>query len=1077
MAQNSLSAPMRRWLPRAFFTLLLALLLALPCAAGEQGRTVRIGYIDYAGFIARQDDGSYTGYGVQYLREIAKYTGWNYEYVYDTWPNQLAALKAGKIDFLCHAQKTPAREQDYLFGRYSDGSESSLLYVRSGDDRYYYEDTAHFDGMTVAFLADSFQNDVFAAYAAANGFTYTARFFDTDALAFAALDEGRVDAVAMGSLAGKSGYKVVSRYSSDPFYFMTGKANAALLAELDHAMGEILAVRPNFGADLYETYYGGADSATGLCLTRAEAEFVGATGEITVGLLPDRAPFSATGESGRPEGIVRDVMDLVARKSGLRFRYEMLAPGQTPAGYLAQRPEALLAGVAEGNATLASSAYLISDSFADSNVILVCRSGWQYGDNGHSSYTLAVLASSTALQSYVALSEPSYRINTYPTTEACLRAVLAGRADFAAQSIDIVTPLLQNPHYAGLTPLPNVFMPERLAVAELAGSGNKQLMNILDKSITSISGAELREITLRHTIANRYRLTLGDAVYRYRLPLAVIVLLLLVCAALVLRALLARQRYVRQIQLKNDALARAVAQAEGANRAKSNFLSRMSHEIRTPLNAIVGITAIARQHEQEPRKMDEYLNKIDGSSRILLSIINDILDMSAIESNKIRFNDAEFDMKEILTGLSGMYYTQCRAKGVQFTLSSDLQDELLIGDSLRVNQILLNILSNAFKFTDAGGAITVTVRQLARREDGRTVVQFVVADTGCGMTPEMQARLFLPFEQESATTALLHGGSGLGMSIAKNLIDRMDGTIGVDSEKGRGTTVTVELPFPATGRAAVPAPRELGSLRALAVDDDAAARDYIAIVLGRIGVPYDTAASGREALAKVQEARSEGSPYDICFIDWKMPDMNGISLIKQLRQQPGRLMIAMVSAYDRSEAEAAALQAGADLFVTKPLFQSTIFNALVQLCGGRLRAAKPARGAHDLAGAHILLAEDNELNRAIAVELLEMANARVDCAANGREAVDKFVRSLPGRYNAVLMDIQMPEMDGYAATRAIRASAHPQAREIPIFALTANAFAEDVRLARDAGMNGHIAKPIDTGVLYGTLETALHLQG
>ena len=521
---------------------------------------------------------------------------------------------------------------------------------------------------------------------------------------------------------------------------------------------------------------------------------------------------------------------------------------------------------------------------------------------------------------------------------------------------------------------------------------------------------------------------------------------------------------------KRKALEDALEAANKATEAKSEFLSRMSHEIRTPMNAIVGLNAIARNHVAEPLKVEDYLNKIDASAKVLLNIINDVLDMSAIANNKLKIAKSEFDLKAVLNAISTIYYTQCEQKGVRFIMDVDVKNELLIGDSLRVNQILMNLVSNAFKFTDRGGSIAVRVKE-NRREDDTVFLQFKVTDTGVGMAPEMLKRIFKPFEQESAATAKKYGGSGLGLSITKNLVTMLRGDIAVESEKGKGTTFTVELPFKTTGRASEPVDKsKFKNLRMLVVDDEKSAREYTGMLLDRIGVKYDLAISGVDALEKVRAAQAAGNGYNLCLLDWKMPGLDGVDVTKELRKLvPAGMMVIIVSAYDTSEMEDEATNAGADMFVSKPLFQSTIFNLLVQMLGGKMGLGAIPFSSYDFSGHRALLAEDNPINSEVARELLRMVKLDCDLAENGKEAVDKFNKAAPGTYDLILMDIQMPLLDGYGATKAIRALPRPDAKTIPIFAMTANAFTEDVSAALTCGMNGHLAKPIDVAKLYATV--------
>lgn len=386
----------------------------------------------------------------------------------------------------------------------------------------------------------------------------------------------------------------------------------------------------------------------------------------------------------------------------------------------------------------------------------------------------------------------------------------------------------------------------------------------------------------------------------------------------------------------------------------------------------------------------------------------------------------------------------------------------------------MNFLSNALKFTPEGGSIALNIVQTSKRED-KVYMSFSVTDTGCGMSEDMKQRLFKPFEQESASTAQKHGGSGLGLSIAKNLVEMMQGQLSFESEQGKGTTFRADIPFGLCEQEEMVNDNRLKSVKALVVDDEEESTEYVASVLRRIGVEYSVAYSGEEAVDMLKKEHDSGSGYDICFIDWKMPKVSGVDVTREIRKLFNEdTLIIIVSAYDLSEVEDEARAAGADQLVTKPLFQSTVFNLLMMLSGGKYKHNTANEEEFDFTGHRVLLAEDNAFNRDIATELLDLVNMEVDTAENGEEAVEKFKNAPEGTYDVILMDIQMPVKDGHQATREIRALERADARQIPIYAMTANAFTEDITAALSCGMNGHIAKPIDTQILYTTLakETA-----
>ncbi len=1044
-------------------------------AESEKLATLRVGYMDYHGFIDEESDGTYFGYGAEYLCEISKYTNFQYEYIFGEWTTLLRMLENKEIDLICTAQYTPERAEIYDYSAYPIGYTQGLLYTRKENGALCYEDFDAFDGIAVGALAQSAMTEAFAGYAAQNGFTYHLREYSTEETLLAALQAGEIDAMCCEHLANHASLSLLANFGADAYYIISYQ-NSPYMKKINFALQEIK-TNVDFEAALYHKYYDSSTAASTVPFTLAESRYIASAGTITVGLMNNRSPLSYTDANGAAAGMIPVLMDMIAERSGLHFAYRFLELGQTGYDFLINDGGDLVAGVAASAFSTPNPALLQSEPLQSSSVVFVGRVGAYFSTDGE--LTVALPTGFINGAEVVCARYPNFRFYYGTTNEDCLKAIRDGKADVMLQNLYIIRECLQSPLYDGLEIFPAFSFSEEEKVVALPE--NALLMSIINKSIASVTDKERDDIVISNTIAKGYHASVGEILYRYRLPLACIAVLLVVVLGLLIAFSAVRQRNFLAIESVNGKLEEAnirlenaVVQADRASTAKSRFLSRMSHEIRTPMNAIVGLTELAKQHETEPQKIDDYLSKISVSSKVLLNIINDVLDMSAIESNKLRISDEEFDLKQVLGGISAIYYSQCQSKGVDFEMATDVTHEILRGDSLRLNQILLNFVSNAYKFTAKGGAVKILVRETTQR-DGKAFLRFVIADTGCGMTEDMKVRLFRPFEQEAAGTARLHGGSGLGLSIAKNLIDMMHGAVAVESEKDKGTTFTVDLPFEIVERDAETDCGALKSLRILAVDDDAVAREYTATVLCRIGVSFDIAGSGEQALRMLREASLSGKPYDVCLIDWKMPDMDGVEVTRRIREREDKhTLIIIVSAFDLHAVQADAEAAGADHFVTKPLFQSTVFNVLMQLTNGKRSntAIQPER--YDFTGYQVLLAEDQDLNAEIAIELLGLVNMRADRAADGRAAVDLFAAAAPGTYAAILMDVQMPEMDGYEAAAAIRALDRPDAGSIPIYAMTANAFTEDVSAALSAGMNGHIAKPINTQILYRTLHMAIH---
>ncbi len=513
----------------------------------------------------------------------------------------------------------------------------------------------------------------------------------------------------------------------------------------------------------------------------------------------------------------------------------------------------------------------------------------------------------------------------------------------------------------------------------------------------------------------------------------------------------------------------ALVGAQRANAAKRDFLSRMSHEIRTPMNAIIGMATIAAAHISERDRVEDCLRKIGFSSKHLLSLINDVLDISKIEDGKLTITKEPFELRQLTDSVSSIICQQARDKGIGFEVRlNGVDEEMVVGDCMRLNQILLNLLSNAVKFTPSGGRISLDIKQIPQKNGG-VRMDFTVSDTGIGMSEEFLKRLYLPFEQADSTISQKYGGTGLGMSITKNLVSLMDGTIQVRSEIGRGTSFTVELPLALPGGSSLLKPLlSVESLSVLVVDDDLNTCEHAKILLERMKIAAKWVQSGEDAVKTVRSAHETGEDFDVCFIDWQMPEMDGIETTRNIRRIVGPdTLIIIITAYDWSCIEQEAREAGADAFLAKPFFQSSMYNTLMAVRGHRHGKIdeSAAAGRQKFDGVHILLAEDNELNCEIAVEMFKLIGVTVDCAGDGQRCVESFMAEKSGTYDAIFMDIQMPVMDGYSAAKTIRGSIHPEAKTMPIIAMTANAFSEDVSAALAAGMNGHIAKPIDLDIL------------
>ena len=511
----------------------------------------------------------------------------------------------------------------------------------------------------------------------------------------------------------------------------------------------------------------------------------------------------------------------------------------------------------------------------------------------------------------------------------------------------------------------------------------------------------------------------------------------------------------------NQKLHAAAREAAFANQAKTDFLSTMSHDIRTPMNAIIGLTTIAKKNLDDTESVRENLQKITLASNHLLTLINDILDISKVESGKLILSPQTFSIVEAVENLVNISQPMIKEKNIEFHFRiSRMEKEYLYADQLRLNQIYINILSNAIKYTEPGGHVSVDMREDESKKPGCVQLTYIVSDSGIGMSPEYMANMYQPFSRQTDSRVNSIQGTGLGLAITKQMVDLMNGTINCQSEPGKGTTFTVILDIPIAERQ-----REdmvLEPMDVMIVDDDPILLETAADTLKSFGVTVDCAESASKALEMISHRHETEQDYSIVILDWKMPDIDGIEMTRRIRSTVSPdIPILLISAYDRTDIEGAAKKAGANAFISKPLFRSTLYDTINDVLGTGAKSAEPENDYSDLHGMNILIAEDFDVNWEVISALLEMYGINTERAENGRICVEKIKSAAEGSYDLIFMDIQMPEMNGLDATKNIRALDDPWASSIPIIAMTADAFSENVTECLNAGMNGHISKPVD----------------
>ncbi len=1059
---------------------LAALLLASLCLtvwAAESPEVLRVGFFAFSGYHIIDENGHRSGYGYEFLQRLAIHGGWSYEYLgYDgSYADALDMLRDGTVDIVTSVSKTPQREEEFLFSDQSIGVNSTIFTVKSGNQDIVEGDYATYDGITVGMLEGNSKNANFERFAEEHGFAFRPAYFtDQDDLS-AALQNGTVDGAVTGSLRLLENEWVLESFDASPFYICTRKDRTELMDRINEAINEMDLHDPNWRDVLHNTYYS-TDQDGSVIMNAGERRFLEehhASGvPLRVLMDPARIPYCYF-QDGQARGILPAIFDTLAQRLDLNYEF---IPVKDRNEYYSFRAS----GAADVVLDFTGDYYLAEEEGYKITVPYFRTSFSRLTLNGFAGTIerLAVLAQADAIERLVASRYPEDTLIRYSDTDDCVQAVLDGEADATILYSYTADRYVQQDVRNRLNSISFGEISLSFAVGNNV-PGGRYLLSLLDKGADSLTDAELDSFVASEVEAGlKNDVSLTDFLYQNPIysivGVAIILLLLFALAMLAVRTRNQKQlekkvaKATSELQIKTQELTRALQAADAANQAKTTFLNSMSHDIRTPMNAIIGYTALTTTHLDNRERAQDYLAKIAQASNHLLSLINDVLDMSRIESGKVTIKEHPENLADILQGLRNIIQSDIHAKQMELFIDTvDVVDEEVYCDKLRLNQILLNLTSNAVKFTPAGGSVSIRVTQKPCRSQGRGLYEFRVSDTGIGMSPEFAKTVFEPFTREQTSTVSGIQGTGLGMAITKNIVDMMGGTIRVESEPGKGTTFTVnlELRFSSTHQEIDPI-AELAGFRALVVDDDMICCQSVSKMLRQIGMRAEWAPSGQEAIARTTEAVDLADPFEVYIVDWSMPGLSGIETVRQIRNIVGEdSPIILMSAYDWADIETEARNAGVTGFISKPLFVSDLHHTLERSLGlsveeSSVKTAAPSR-EDSFAGKRILLVEDNELNREIATEILQEAGFLVECAENGRQACDMVSASEPGYYHLILMDIQMPIMDGYAATRIIRSLEDPALSSLPIIAMTANAFEEDRERAIQAGMNGHLAKPID----------------
>ena len=1062
---------LRRWACLLAALACLLALLPLPAhAAGAASKVVRVGWYEDAYNITGKN-GERSGYAYEYEQSVAAYTGWTYEYVKAGWSDLLQMMKSGEIDLMAGVSYTEDRAQDMLFSELPMGREIYYLYADLAHTDISASDLRTLNGKRIALLKTSVQAAQFYQWEEDHGLHLQYVWSNSFEQGKQQAQDREIDCVISTETPAwvEYGMSAIAQTGGSDIYFAISRTRQDLKEELDHAMRKMEFDKPFYADELYQRYLSASYTPV---LSSEEQDWVTQHGDIRIGFLTSDAGISTyVPESGQLVGVINDYITFASDSiSNQKLDFSLV-------GYdsMEEEIQALKDGQIDLIFHFAQNPYVAEENnFVLSNTVLTLNMAAvtaQNSFNENHANTVALLKDDLLLKWYVSYYYPDWNIVEYNSLKDAEAAMRSGENDcLLAESGEVAK-------YREDKRLHSVFLTQDGNVSFAVARGDVTLMSILNKTLRTIPAsmltgalpmyeASLEKVTVTDFVKDNFLVVSVMLITFFGMILAVILVSLRrsrIAEANAKEAARQARKLNQKLQESQRELRAALQQAESASSAKTTFLSNVSHDIRTPMNAIMGLASLMENDLQNPGKLQGYIDKLKTASWHLLNLINEILDMSKIESGKATLNIQPFRMAEQIAQVDNVIRQQAVLRDQQFTVQvHDLLHENVEGDATRLRQVLLNILSNAIKFTPVGGMITLRIVQKQTAPHGSVDYEFHIRDTGIGMSSAFQEHIFEQFAREETSTVSKIQGTGLGMAITKNLVDMMGGSISVESEPGKGSEFTVSLRFPISGEQAAPqCIPQLEGLRALVADDDTDTCLNVSKMLRMIGLRSDWTTSGHEAVVRTQDAIEQGDGFDVFIIDWMIPDLNGLEVVRRIRRLIGsNTPIIILTAYDWADIEAEAKAAGVTAFCAKPLFMSELRRILAE----PFLSAEPAEQTEkkaDFAGKRLLVVEDNALNREIAVTMLEEGGFEVDTAENGKVAVDKVRESAPGYYDLVLMDIQMPIMDGYAAARAIRALPDAEKAGLPIVAMTANAFDEDRQNAEKAGMNGHLSKPFD----------------
>ncbi|MCM1155465.1 MAG: response regulator [Roseburia sp.] len=858
-------------------------------------------------------------------------------------------------------------------------------------------------------------------------------------------------------LAGQVNFSALDMGLEDNRYFAVKKSDPALLDKLDYAMSQVDTIFPTFTLELRQKYY---NQASLQALTEDEEQWLHQKKTLTFGYTRYHLPFSGQDDDGNPVGLAGELIRQLEEFADIEVIPVCF-------DYVWDMENALKDHTIDIGFPMYSDTWLTeSKGLLQTKAVVTDRMMIVYHGDDTSDVTsnLAMPKMSLGLRDYLPTNYPDATVTEYDNFHDTFEAVYNDEAGSFIAYSSIIQRQLSG--YDKADELKVSYLDKTEELCMLVNRDSGILAVILNKMLNQINREEITGILMQYASIERPQATFMDFFKRYAYLFAIVFIIFFAVLALSFIFYIKKSHaYNRRQAQMQSSLEKALDLADAANKAKTNFLSSMSHDIRTPMNAIVGMTDIAKKHTDDKEKLDDCLDKITLSSQHLLTLINDVLDISKIESGKLTLAPINFSLRKVVENLVNIVRPMIKSKAQEFDVHiHGIDCEVLYGDELRISQVFINILSNAVKYTPEGGKIILDLYE-EHMDDQTVQLTYIVSDNGIGMSGEYMEHMFDAFTRADDSRTNKIQGTGLGLAIVKQMVMLMNGTIDCESKPDKGTVFTVKLELPIgedDSRIYTLPPIDI-----LLVDDDEIFLAVTQDVVGEMGAKAETACCGEEALELVKKRHEADNDYAIALVDWKMPKMDGAQTVRAIRDIVGEnTSIIFVTAYDWSDIEEEAQNSGADGFICKPLFKSYLSEKIEHVLKAEEGSRITAEASNDdLQGLHILIAEDNDINWEVASEILSMFEIVTEHAENGKIAVEMMQNAADGTYDLILMDVQMPIMNGREATKEIRKSPRDYVKNIPIIAMTADAFAEDIAACLDAGMDGHVAKPIDTDKL------------